>query len=175
MLRTLTLTLAICFCSTIAVRGQETQLAPQHKELQELAGKWSFTLKAGEGPESKGECEYKSECGGLWLTSDFKTEFEGVKFQGKGFDGYDTAKKKHVSVWIDSMTSAPMFFEGGFDAKGEKLTMTSSAPGPDGKPGTWRSVTTINSPDKHVFEMFFKPQSGEEMQMMTIVYTRKGK
>lgn len=174
MLRSLPLAL-LCVCASFTLWAQEPPTpGPQHKKLQELEGKWSFTLKA-EGSESKGTCEYKSECGGLWVTSDFRTNFGDTKFQGKGLDGYDSAKKKYVSVWVDSMTTAPMIFEGDFDAKGEKMTMHATAAGPDAKMGVWRSVTTINERDTHTFEMFFKPQGGQEMQMMTILYKREGK
>ena len=175
MLRYLWLLLFVAGLNMPSVFAQESALAPQHKKLQEMEGTWSFTLKMGEGDETKGECVYKMECGGLWLTSDFRTDFNGAKYQGKGLDGYDTNKKKYVSVWVDSMTTAPMFFEGDYDAKGEKLTMHSKGPGPEGKPGVWRSVSTTNQRDKHVFEMFFKPEGGEETQMMTVIYTRQSK
>ncbi len=66
-----------------------------------------------------------------------------------------------------------MFFEGDFDAKGEKLTMTcnSTVPGST-TPAVWRSVTTIIDKDKHTFEMYLKPEGGQEQKMMTVEYVR---
>lgn len=152
--------------------AQEATPSPQHKKLAELEGTWNLTIKS-EGGDSKGKSVYKLECGGLWLTSDFQSDFGGAKFQGKGMDGYDPAKKKYVSVWVDSLSPAPMFFEGDFDAKGERLDMTckSTMPGST-QPAVWRSVTTIVNKDKHTFEMYLKPEGGEEMKMMTVEYLR---
>ena len=170
MLRTIALVCLLTLSTT--VMAQEVTPGPQHKKLAELEGTWNLTIKS-EGGDSKGKSVYKLECGGLWLTSDFQSDFGGMKFQGKGMDGYDPAKKKYVSVWIDSLTTAPMFFEGDFDAKGEKLTMTcnSTVPGST-KPAVWRSVTTIVDKDKHTFEMYLKPEGAEEMKMMSVEYLR---
>ncbi len=170
MLRTLSL---ICLLSLASVAtSQEVTPGPQHKKLAELEGTWNLSIKSDSG-DSKGKSVYKLECGGLWLTSDFQSDFGGMKFQGKGMDGYDPAKKKYVSVWVDSLTAAPMFFEGDFDAKGEKLTMTcnSTVPGST-QAAVWRSVTTIVNKDKHTFEMYLKPEGGQEQKMMTVEYVR---
>lgn len=152
--------------------AQEVKPSPEHKKLAELEGTWNLTIDS-EGSQSKGKSTYKLECGGLWLTSDFQSDFGGMKFQGKGMDGYDPAKKKYVSVWVDSLTTAPMLFEGDFDKAGKTLTMTCNSTVPGGTaPAVWRSVTTIVDNDNHTFEMYLKPQGGEEQKMMTIKYQR---
>jgi hypothetical protein len=145
---------------------------PEHAKLKVMEGKWKFVLKSADGNDSKGVMEAKMECGGLWLISDFKTDFGGAPFQGKGLDGYDPAKKKYVSVWVDSMTAAPMFFEGTMDSTGKILTLTSDAPGPEGGPAKWRSVTKFVSDDEHVFEMFLTPKGGNETSIMVVTYKR---
>lgn len=157
---------------TTSVWAQEMAPGPQHKKLAELEGTWNLSIKS-DGGDSKGKSTYKLECGGFWLTSDFQADMGGMKFQGKGMDGYDSAKKKYVSVWVDSLSTAPMFFEGDFDAKGEKLNMTckSTVPGST-TPAVWRSVTTIIDKDKHTFEMYLKPEGGAEQKMMTVEYVR---
>ncbi|MFN7734048.1 MAG: DUF1579 domain-containing protein [Pirellula sp.] len=146
--------------------------APEHAKLKETEGTWNFILKSSDGSEGKGISVNKLECGGLWLVCDFKTDFGGMPFQGKGLDGYDPAKKKYVSVWVDSFTPAPMIFEGNYDATGKILEMISQAPGPDGKPATWRSVTTWKSADEHTFEMFLKSEGAAEQSMMVVTYRR---
>src|SRR5262249_1249321 len=93
-----------------AVRAQPPGMpkpGPEHERLKKLEGTWDATVKTEQG-ESKGTMIYKMDLGGLWMVSDFKGEFGGQKFQGKGFDGYDPMKKKYVSVWVDSMSIAPM-------------------------------------------------------------------
>ncbi len=66
-----------------SLNAQEVTLAPEHKKLAELEGKWNFVLKS-DGGESKGTSVYKVECGGLWLTSDFNTDFGGANSKVKG-------------------------------------------------------------------------------------------
>jgi hypothetical protein len=168
-----------CFIAVVLVVYGSTALfaqvpgpLPQHAKLKELEGKWNFVLKPSQGDESKGVSEFKLECGGLWLTSDFSTSFGGAPFQGKGLDGYDPDKKKYVSIWVDSMTPAPMLFEGDYDATGKVLTMISKAAGPDGKPATWKSISKFISTDEHTFEMFVTPAGGKEMSMMVVTYKR---
>ena len=65
-----------------------------------------------------------------------------------------------------------MIFEGNYDATGKILEMISQAPGPDGKPATWRSVTTWKSADEHTFEMFLKSEGAAEQSMMVVTYRR---
>lgn len=169
---TLALLLTISTCGSSVSFAQTPGPSPEHARLKENVGKWDFALKSSDGSESKGKAEFKLECGGLWLVSDFNTDFGGMPFQGRGLDGYDPAKKKFVSVWVDSFTPAPMIFEGEFDKTGKVLTMTSNAAGPDGKPAVWRSVSKIISPDEHTFEMFLTPAGGKETSMMVITYKR---
>ncbi len=172
MLRSMLLASLLGVCTLASTFAQDSAV-PQHKKLKDLEGTWSFVLKSEGAPDSKGTSVYKMECGDMWLVSEMNTEFAGTKFQGRGMDGYDIKKKKYVSVWVDSMTSAPMFFEGDFDSKGEKLEMTSKSPGPNGTAGTWRSVTKVVDANKHTFEMYFKPDGGQETQLMTVTYTRQ--
>lgn len=170
MLRVLTLLCVLTLSTNLF--SQEFKPGAEHKKLAELEGTWNLTIDSG-GAESKGKSTFKLECGGLWLTSDFQSDFGGMKFQGKGMDGYDPVKKKYVSVWVDSLSPAPMLFEGDFDAAGKQLTMTcnSTLPGST-TPAIWRSVTKIIDKDNHTFEMYLKPKDGPEQKMMTVQYVR---
>src|SRR5262245_9569747 len=85
--------------------------SPEHKKLKDLEGTWDAVMKMGD-MESKGTMVYKMELGGLWLVGDFQGDFGGQKFSGRGLDGYDPIRKKYVSVWVDSMSTSPMFTEG---------------------------------------------------------------
>src|SRR5262249_34972479 len=123
--------------------------------------------------ESKGTMIYKMDLGGLWMVSDFKGEFGGQKFQGKGFDGYDPMKKKYVSVWVDSMSIAPMLGEGTFDKEGKVLTQFMEGPGMDGKMTKFKSVTEIQDPDTMVFTMSGPGPQGKDQTMLTITYKRR--
>ena len=111
-----------------AVQAQEPpKPGPEHEVLKKMEGTWDATMKFG-GMESKGTSTYKMDLGGLWLVSTFEGDFGGMKFSGRGLDSYDTAKKKYVGVWVDSMSTSPMMMEGDYDAAKKTLTMTGRAP-----------------------------------------------
>lgn len=145
---------------------------PEHDGLKRLAGEWTATIK-GEGGDSKGVQVARMECGGLWLSVDFKSDFGGVPFQGRGLDGYDPVSKKHVSVWVDSMSTKPMVFEGTMDKARKTLTMHADGVGMDGKPAKFKSVTRYLDDDHHVFTLFVIGSDGAEQKMMSIEYARK--
>jgi hypothetical protein len=157
-----------------AVAQELPQAGPEHKRLAELAGEWETTSTTPGVPgTSKGTATYKVECNGLWVAGNFEGEFAGQKFQGKGLDSYDPAKKKYVSVWVDSMITSPMLFEGDFDEKTKTMTQVATAPGPDGKPAKWRGVTKFVDADHHEFLLHMTPAGAPEMLLMTMKYTRK--
>ncbi len=165
--------LAISWLFPLLAWAQEfPQPGPEHELLKETAGQWAALCKLSDGSESKGTSASKMECGGLWLVTTFESEFGGVKFQGKGLDSYDPAKKKYVSVWVDSMTTSPMILEGTYDEKAKTLTMTGEGKMPDGKVAKHRLVTKYKDKDHHTFEMFMTLPDGNEQLMMTVEYTR---
>src|SRR6266478_3305581 len=124
---------------------------PEHDVLKQMEGTWEYTLKMGgdakDAKESKGTTTSKMELGGLWLVSNHEGDFGGMKFQGKGMDTYDAAKKKYLGVWADSMGTYPMLTEGTYDKVKKTLTMTSEGPGPDGKMAKYQMVTEFKNRD----------------------------
>lgn len=148
---------------------------PEHAVLKGLEGTWDAKMKMPGAPEAiPAVMTYKSELGGLWLTSDFKSDVPGFQFQGKGFDGYDQGKKKFVGVWIDSMITGLMTLEGTYDEKTKTLTMTGVGPGEGGKEQQkFKNVTKFTDSDHHTFEMYMVGDDGKETLAFTIEYTRK--
>lgn len=164
---------ALVFCFTSTLLAQPPAPAKPSPELQKLAkqlvGTWDCTVKAGEGG-TKGTSTYKVELGGLWILGRFEGEFEFGKFSGQSLETYDPAKKKFVSVWIDSMSNSPMVSEGTLE--GKKLTLVGMGAGPDGKKARHRMATTFNSKDSMTFQMYMGPE-GKDQLIMTIDYKRK--
>src|SRR5437762_13844213 len=123
-----TLTLA-----PVAAVGQDGQTSgPEHDAFKKLEGTWTAKVKMGDN-ESAGTMTYKMECGGLWLTSDFRGEFDGQKFQGRGVEGYDPEKKKYVSVWGDCLSTREIFLEVTYGNEEQADVLTGHARGRDGK------------------------------------------
>jgi hypothetical protein len=173
-LRNLTLLAAL-----LATSAGSTALAqgapapgPEHAALKRMEGEWAATV-TGEMGESKGTQTAKLECGGLWLATEYRGEFFGQPFQGRGLDGYDPAKKKYVSVWVDSMSTQPMMLEGTMDADKKVLTMRGEGLGPEGTPVKYKNVTEFTDNDHHKFTMSIVGTDGKETPMMTINYVRK--
>jgi hypothetical protein len=145
---------------------------PEHAVLKRLEGEWTTTVKM-DGTETPGTMTLKMECGGLWLVSDFRSEFFGQKFQGRGMDGYDPDKKKYVSVWVDSMSTRPMLLEGSYDKEKKLLTLTGEGLGADGKLAKYRNTTYTPDDNHQTFTMHVTGADGKETKVMTIEYVRK--
>ncbi len=143
----------------------------EHEELKVLEGVWDAAMKMADGSEVAAQSEYKMSCEGMWLTSDFRGDFGGMKFHGKGLDGYDSAKKQYVSIWVDSMSGSPMVMTGKKD--GKVTTMTGEGPGPAGS-AKYKTVSTQDSNDKMSFQMF-TTTDGKDVEVMSITYTRRKK
>jgi hypothetical protein len=151
---------------------------PEHAGLKQSAGTWDATIEAMWAPGtpptvSKGVETSSVGMGGLWLVTDYKGEFMKEPFQGHGVTGYDPAKKKYVSTWVDSMSSALSIGESTYDPA--KKTMTGSIEGADteGKPSKMRAVTEWKDDNTRVFTMYATGPDGKEAPAMRITYKRR--
>jgi hypothetical protein len=166
---TLALALVVALAPAGARAQEPAKPGPEHELLKKMEGSWDIVMKAG-GMEMKGTVSGKMDLGGLWLTTALKCDFGGTPFEGRGMDTYDAAKKKYVSVWIDSMGTQPMIMEGTYDKEKNVLTMAGDGPGMDGKPAKWKSLTKFVNDKTFNFEMFV---GDAKEPMFTIVYKKK--
>ncbi|HUQ72816.1 MAG TPA: DUF1579 domain-containing protein [Planctomycetaceae bacterium] len=173
MLRPTMLGIFICLTAAGLSSGQEfPKPGKEHKELSELVGTWDAVMET-DGQKSKATAVYKSICGGMWVESDFHGSVGNNEFQGRGLDGYDIVRKKYVGVWIDSMSSAPMHFEGNYEPGTKRLVMTGESLGPDGKTEKFKNTTETKDKDHFTFKMFMIQPDGKEQLAFTIEYTRR--
>ena len=171
MLRIGMLSFVVCLFAGSLSYGQDfPQPGPEHKKLQEVVGTWDAVMDMN-GQTSKATAVYTSICGGMWLASDFEGDFGGLNFQGHGLDGYDLTKKEYVSIWVDSMSSAPMQLRGKFDDK-KQLVMTGESIQPDGTRQKVKTTTVQKDKDHMSFKMYMV-NGGDEQLAFTIEYTRK--
>ncbi len=169
----ISLVVSLCGLGVMASAQEPQKPGPEHAHLKAMVGTWDAVMEMG-GQKSKATSIYKATCSGMWISSDFESELGGVPYQGHGMDGYDQLKKKFIGYWFDSMTSAPMAFEGTFDADHKVLTMTGTSPGPDGKPQKFRMTNEMKGPDQMSFKMFIANASdGNDELAFTIEYTRR--
>ena len=99
---------------------------PEHAALKPQAGEWDATVESfmapGQPPLLSKGTETGTMIGDFWLVSDFKSDMMGQPFTGHGTLGYDPAKKKYVSTWIDSMTPTLSLGESDYDAATHTFT-----------------------------------------------------
>lgn len=145
---------------------------PEHRILKEMEGNWDAVVRFGSS-ESKASAVYKMDCGGMWLINDFSGDMGGTPFRGHGIDGYDQVSGKFVSVWVDSMSSSIIHFEGSYDEKTKTLTLIGQGKGPDGQTAKFKSTTQIKDRDHLAFTMFTVGADDQATLMMTIDYLRK--
>jgi hypothetical protein len=151
---------------------------PQHRLLAGMAGSWttktSACMEPGKPPvESAGTSEQKTILGGRFLQQEFTGEMMGGTFNGIGVTGYDNHTKKYVSTWMDTMSTAILFFQGTASADGKTITQEARYDDPIKGPVTWRSITKIGDDNTQRFELFGIDKTGKEEKMMEITYTRK--
>lgn len=164
---------ATCCAAQASAQAPPTP-GPEHKLLAEAAGTWDCTIKMeGVEGESKGSSVSKMELGGFWLVTDFSGDLGGMKYSGKGLDGYDAAKKKFIGIWADSMSGSPMVMEGDYDKDTKTLTMIGEGPDMTGATVKWKGVTKHADKDHQTFTMSTIGADKKENLMMTIEYVRK--
>lgn len=146
----------------------------QHEFLKKLEGNWKakvqMWMKPGTPPmESQGKMVNEMILGGRYLRSTFESSSAMGEFGGLALDAYDRMGQKYKGIWIDSMGTGMMVFEG--TADGNVRTMTCDSIGPDGKAFKTKGVTTIVSENEHLYASYIQSAEGK-FKNMEIVYTR---
>ena len=149
-----------------------------HKLFATLAGSWTTTTKEwmepGKPPtEAAGSVEMKMLLDGRYLQQEFNSEMMGQPYTGMGITGYDNLRKKYVSIWLDTMSTAPFMMEGTGSDDGKTITLKGQHAEPGGGHMTHRAVWKIVDSNTQTFDMWGTEHGGKEMKVMEIVYTRK--
>jgi hypothetical protein len=157
-----------------------------HKQMQEMVGTWSYVVKwwmNPEGPpsESTGASVTRSVMDGRYFISEHQGKMQmpgpdgkmaDMEFKGMAIEGYDNAKKKFVSSWIDNMGTGIMNSEGTYDPATKTLTYYAEYEPMPGMKTKMREVIKKTDKDHHSIE-FFEVRGEKEVKTMEISYTRK--
>jgi hypothetical protein len=165
-----------------------SKLNENHKILGQLAGNWTYTVKMWMNPdpnakptESKGTSSRKAIMDGRFYTTETsgKAPMPGpdgkmkeMEFKGMSIEGYDNAKKKFVSTWIDNMGTGILMSEGTYDPATKTFTYSAEYEMAPGMTSKIREVLKIIDNDHHTFEWYDNTR-GAEAKTMEINYTRK--
>jgi hypothetical protein len=151
---------------------------PNHKHLERFVGTWKVESKfwmdpRGEAQASTGTAKTKWVLDGHFLMEEFEGTAGGQPFKGIGMTGYDNFKKKYVSTWADSMTTAIMMQLGTADSAAKTYNYSGETDDcMTGKRKTVRSVCKVINESKHTFEMFDTGPDGREFKNLELTYTR---
>ncbi|MBA3609450.1 MAG: DUF1579 domain-containing protein [Chthoniobacterales bacterium] len=163
-----------------------SKLGENHKMLEDMAGTWDYTVTMWMDPsappqKSTGTAVRKAIMGGRYYTGDYtgKMEMPGpdgkmkeMSFKGMSLEGYDNAKKKFVSIWLDNMSTGIMMAEGTYDAATKTFTYHGEFEMMPGVTTKVREVIKVVDKDHHTFE-WYENRGGKEVKTMEINYTRK--
>ena len=150
---------------------------PEHEEFEEMVGRWKAEVKdyfsnPDEPVESQGTATFTLVLGGRFLKQEFRGECYGKPFEGMGLCGYCKAKKKYVSIWLDSTWTGILVMEGDYDDETDTLVETGEAESPKGKMKIKHVVKELD--DDHVLmTMYMLLPEGKETKTMEIRYTRE--
>ena len=157
--------------STVFAQEEPPRPTEHHEHLRAYVGTWDAVTKFPQGkdaPDSEGVETNILACGGLFLVSNLKSEMMGREFQGHGIQGYDTAKKKYVGVWVDSWGTQIDFSEGECDRTGKVHTWRTKGAGEI----EWKLVSEMKDNDNRVFTIYTL-EGGKESPMMVTTYRRR--
>ena len=162
------------------------KLNENHKLLASTAGSWTYTVKmwmdpTGKPTESTGTAVRKAIMDGRYVTGEYKGKFNmpgpdgkmaDVDLTGMTMDGYDNAKKKFVSGWVDSMGTGIMLSEGTYDAATKTFTYLGDYEMMPGMKTKIREVMKLTD-DTHMAMEYYEDRGQGESKTMEINYTKK--
>jgi len=157
-----------------------------HKLLEGTVGTWTYSVKWWMSPEaapseSTGTSVARAVMGGRYVITDHtgKMQMPGadgkmmdMEFKGMAVEGYDNAKKKFVSSWIDNMGTGIMNSEGTYDPAAKTFTYNAEYEMMPGVKTKMREVIKVTDANHRTFE-FYEDRGGKEVKTMEINYTRK--
>ncbi|PJJ64561.1 DUF1579 domain-containing protein [Chryseobacterium geocarposphaerae] len=152
-----------------------------HKMLAKSDGAWNGAnttwMENGAKPmTSTSEATNKMIFDGRYQISEHKGNFMGMPFEGMSITGYDNAKKKFVSTWIDNMGTGIMNMEGEWNVSTKSIEFKGKMTDParPGKDCDVREVYTFVDDNTQKLEMYGPDsKTGKEFKTMEIIFTRK--
>lgn len=151
---------------------------PAHKILEQKVGKWAGKAKMlMPGMSEPMTSEYKSEAkwiyDGRFIQETVTGTWGGMPFSGTGTTGYDNIKKKYVSTWMDSSSTAISYSEGTYDPATKTFTFMGECPDMTmTKYVKSRMVDTLKDADHGTAKSYQIGSDGKEILAFEMEYTR---
>ena len=166
--------------SAAMMKAWQAYMTPgeEHKWLAKSNGTWTEEITMWMDPDAPAQKSTATAVNrmlfnGLYQESRVKGNFEGMPFEGLSTMGYDNARKKWVSTWIDNMGSGIMHMEGTMDPATQLITMTGKGWDPaSGKEVDMRQTFKVIDDKTQYMEMFCT-KDGKEFKTMEMRLTKK--
>jgi hypothetical protein len=150
---------------------------PMHKMLAGFDGTWQEEVTIWMKPDAQptksfSKCTNQMILGDRYQESTHTGDMGGMPFEGRGYTGYDNAKKVFVSTWLDNMGTGIMNMEGTWDKSKKTIHFTGNAVDPmSGKEMKVREEFKVVDDNNQLMEMYLT-QNGKEFKSLEIKFTR---
>lgn len=147
---------------------------PMSERLKAHVGTWDCRMSVWSGPGeplvAKGTEVVRSL--GTHVLADYTSVAPEMPFLGHGVTSWDPTRKVFVTVWVDSIGTAPAILEGTYDKGSNTITFRGETD-MMGQRMKVRQLVAAQDEDHRTFDMFVTPPGGKEMQAMRVEYTRR--
>ena len=149
-----------------------------HQWLASFTGTWEANVVSFMDPTkpdtSKLIQTYSMILNGLYQNASLTGTMMGMPFEGRSINGYDNAKKKFQTTWIDNFSSGFTYMTGDYDSTSKTLNLKGTQPNPStGKDMGIREVMKIIDNDTYILEMYGDGPAGKEIKFMEGTFKRK--
>jgi hypothetical protein len=179
------LTLAfILFASSIFAQDMNwdeamkmAQPGPQHKILNDLAGKFTqkikFNMAPGQSMEGDGAGETTSIIGGRFIQIKSTGNMMGMETEVMTIMGYDRRKDKYTLFSIDGMGTYSVSAEGDYDATTKIMTLRGTEDEPKtGMKMDFKFIFDLSQDKTTKMDIIFINPDGSENKMVEVTSTK---
>ena len=151
---------------------------PMHEMMASWNGQWSAVISSWMDPSQPPTISQATQLlnpimSGLYQTGHLSGTMMGKHFEGRSVMGYDNAKKKFVSTWIDNLGSGIIYMEGTWDDASKTLHLKGTQTDPmTGKDAPIREELKVVDDNTHVLTMYGTGMDGKEMKFMEATFKR---
>ena len=172
--------------TTTTITETETELdptefftpGPMHKWLASFTGDWEADVISYMNPTkpdtSKLTQTYSMILNGLYQEAKLTGNMMGMPFEGRSLNGFDNAKKKFQTTWMDSFSSGFTYMTGEYDSSSKTLNLKGTQSNPStGEDMGIREIMKIIDNDTYTLTMYGDAPGGKEIKYMEGTFKRK--
>jgi hypothetical protein len=166
----------------VAQQGSRPEEAPSwlaltrpgepHRRLDPLVGTWDLSVgpeNAAGGEDSTGTATFRWILGDRFLVEEVSTNLGGAPFEWMGIHGYDNAKKRYVSSWVDNLGTGIDSMTGSFEDATKTLGYEGELDEGDGTTVKVRWRVRLESADRFSVTMTSVAADGTETTQLELV------